>query len=241
MLTIHHATAKKATASEIALCVSEDGESIVATWNKHVIAGDNASQVLAVMIIAKPFLAEYAGIEISIENDTVTIECEGCESAAARVDSFDVLMAEFLDANSEALQAEASDTEDDEDTSDRKVVVAKKYKDEYKARGNPKNCGDWLAQVLEDHCNTKDGFHADTFKALLVANNVPMVGKWAGLPTSGQKGWVGRWRMNGRQKLERQIATEGKMFDEQGSPINVDQDWLMATLNKYPSLDTKVA
>ena len=80
----------------------------------------------------------------------------------------------------------------------------------YKEASGVSHCGDWLAQWLDTHFTGGGDFDWEGFKAMLAENFIDVDhGKWSQLPTSGQAGWQGRYRMNGRQKLGRQVALNG--------------------------------
>ena len=107
-------------------------------------------------------------------------------------------------------------------------VVKRKYHDLYKERGNPRHCGDWLAEEM-DGVFVGDGgvFDLERFNEALKMNGVELLPKTAALPTSGQKGWQGRYRMNARQRLEQVVVKTGKLFlpgDEKH--IEPDMNWL---------------
>ena len=71
-----------------------------------------------------------------------------------------------------------------------------------------------------------------------------MTGKWASLPTSGQKGWIGRYRMNGRQVLEKAVLISGVYKDTTGTAHTPSEEW-MATMTrkheKWLERETKAA
>lgn len=97
-------------------------------------------------------------------------------------------------------------------------VVPESYRARYKESStNGQTCGDWLAEFLTSECHSPDGFVVDEFAQILVTNEVDQSGAWARLPESGQKGWIGRWRMNGRQILEKQVALVGFVRDGRGN------------------------
>lgn len=117
-------------------------------------------------------------------------------------------------------------------------VVAAKYRAEYKARGNPNHCGDWLADLLNGrftHGGTD--FNMERFTEFLVLNGVEMTGKWAALKDSDVRGSAGRYRMNGRQKLELAITKRGTWIDFDGTEYPADMEWLLASAEKHPKLE----
>lgn len=113
-------------------------------------------------------------------------------------------------------------------------VVAETYRVKYAtASTNGQTCGDWLAETLTTWCHGANGFHIESFEAMLAANNVDQSGKWAKLPESGQKGWVGRWRMNGRQALEKAVAWNGTIADPTAVVHEVPEEELAALRAKH--------
>ena len=77
----------------------------------------------------------------------------------------------------------------------------------YKAKGDVSNCGDWLAKTLKEaFLHPKEGFDFDAFVACCTANGLDTSEKWA---INRAPGWQGRFRMNGRQKLEIVVAKQG--------------------------------
>ncbi len=125
------------------------------------------------------------------------------------------------------------------DAEPRKVVPAK-YKQEYKQRGNARNCGDWLAQQLAGKFDTAEGgkFDEPAFTQCLVDNGVSLTGRWAELPESGQAGWVGRYRMNGRQQLEMRICESGYLLLPEGK-VKVPREYLDHLHRLHPKLEVK--
>ncbi len=101
-------------------------------------------------------------------------------------------------------------------------VVPEHYRAQYREMSsNGQTCGDWLAEWLVNETHTLDGFNVEEFTAILSANEVDMTMPWAKLPESGQKGWVGRYRMNGRQTLEKIVALLGVVKDARGGTHEV--------------------
>lgn len=114
-------------------------------------------------------------------------------------------------------------------------IVKDTYRLQYKANSsNGQTCGDWLAEWLTnetfDHVT---GFNVDDFQAVLDHNNVPQDAPWARLKDSDQKGWRGRWRMNGRQALEKAVALAGEIYTTTGARQDVPEDALAALQGKH--------
>lgn len=122
-------------------------------------------------------------------------------------------------------------------------VVPESYRAAYKANEATigQSCGDWLAVWLEGETASLNGFDVDAFQAILDASEVDNNGKWASLPQSGQRGWVGRWRMNGRQQLEKVIARTGFLWDANGKRVEVPEAFLAEMQGKHVAYLNKLA
>lgn len=142
-------------------------------------------------------------------------------------------VAELLDAcEDEGLDPEYTSEEEEPEASGS--VVADEYRRLYKeASSNGQTCGDWLAERLVDDTHGADGFNPEDFTQILSNNGVDLSAKWAKLPYSGQKGWVGRYRMNGRQVLEKVIALRGIYVDGIGTEVTPPLGWLADTRAKH--------
>lgn len=113
-------------------------------------------------------------------------------------------------------------------------VVPEHYRLQYREMSsNGQTCGDWLAEWLVNETHTLDGFNVDEFTGILHANEVDMTMPWAKLPESGQKGWVGRYRMNGRQTLEKLVAYRGWVKDARGGVHVVPENALAILQTKH--------
>jgi len=213
-MNIHHATAKKAEANGVILTV-EAGDVIRAHWveGNRVLIGNDPKQVLADMLVIKMAAIEYPAINI-VAVAIGEFQAQIGEEVVAEAKDAQTTLALALEyAEENDIDPEEGAEEADEER--RNVVVPERYKEEYKARGNANHCGDWLAITLDGKfiVTTEGGpqFDVDGFRRCLAANGVDMTGKWAGLPESGQRGWQGRYRMNGRQKLEIRVAETGEL------------------------------
>ena len=113
-------------------------------------------------------------------------------------------------------------------------VVPEGYRIYYReASSNGQTCGDWLAEFLTGQLHGENGFDVDGFTDLLSENGVDLSGPgWAMLPESGQKGWIGRYRMNGRQQLEKLVALRGTVLAD-GQEYRVPSDELAILQNKH--------
>lgn len=106
-------------------------------------------------------------------------------------------------------------------------VVPEGYRARYREVSSTKqSCGDWLAEQLAIDTRSGGDFLPDDFQAVLDNNSVDQSGRWARLPQSGQKGWIGRWRMNGRQALEKAVVLAGVYYNTTGNEVAPAADWL---------------
>lgn len=138
--------------------------------------------------------AAKLGIRLALEEDG---------TVSAKSGKYACTMATAKEAIIEIEALRAADPE--RAASMRALALAKPN---YKAKGDVNNCGDWLAKLLKDHFLEDEGkkkavFQMDDFIACLKANKVELSGRWV---ENQNPGWQGRFRMNGRQKLERVVA-----------------------------------
>ena len=241
MARIHHATAAKAEKAGIELEVNHDLNVVVAKWGEYEYPHAEAKIALEATMLDRTFRLEYPALRLQMTEEgtflVVHTDEAGEETTIWEDTELPTLafVLEFCENNE--LDPEIGFDEAEEEEKKARVVVADHYKKEYAARGNPNNCGDWLALTLEEQCKTKEGIDIARFTDILNLNGVPMVGKWAELPTSGQRGWQGRYRMNGRQKLEVIVATRGTLFLAEDYKVAADRDWLEAMLAKHPAIN----
>jgi len=113
-------------------------------------------------------------------------------------------------------------------------IVPEEYRAQYRENStNGQTCGDWLAEWLVNQTHTANGFDVEHFSAILHTNKVDMTKPWAGLYHSGQKGWIGRYRMNGRQVLEKLVAMRGKVLGANGKEYSLPADDLAILRRKH--------
>lgn len=140
-------------------------------------------------------------------------------------------LADLLDA-AEQLGLDVDSDEDEQ--KDSGSVVPAHYRAQYReASTNGQTCGDWLAEWLVAETHGIDGFNVEEFTAIANANRLDMSAKWAKLPESGQKGWIGRYRMNGRQALEKEVSLSGFVTDARGTDHAIPADALDALRGKH--------
>lgn len=193
--------------------------------------------------LAAILAAEYPAITLVaiVDEDRVTgwlATAIGEDGEPVILHEADVLpeLADLLEAAEDAgIDPEAMQTADeDEEKTPSGSVVDETYRQRYReASSTGQSCGDWLAEQLANDTLSIDGFRPADFQAVLDFNAIDQTGAWAKLPTSGQKGWVGRWRMNGRQVLEKQIAKTGIYRTVTGATIEPEAGWLASTRAKH--------
>lgn len=262
MTTIHHATQKKADKEGVKLMTTGTGADTLVT----AIAGSNrinhpkAKIALEAAILGRTLDAEYPALRL------VQIDVDAVKQFAVQTgqgnDAQNILgpqsevptLADVLDACSEhGVDPEEGLDEIEAEEEERRIVVAPKYKEAYRERGNPDHCGDWLAGLLDGQFtstgikqdregeNVKaDVFDHEAFLQFLIDNGVDVSGKWTDLPNSGQRGWQGRFRMNGRQKLEPLVALNGEV-KLGGKRIPVPEDELANLRAKHARFIEKQA
>lgn len=113
-------------------------------------------------------------------------------------------------------------------------VVPEEYRAMYREMSsNGQTCGDWLAEFLVLHTHGIDGFNVADFQAIIETNGLDQSRPWAKLPESGQAGWIGRYRMNGRQALEKLVAQRGWVKDASGNQHDLPEADLAILRRKH--------
>ena len=237
-MTIHHATAKKAAALKITLAEIEQHGST------HILATDKASDfsfsqqqpakvVLDNARVWQMLAAEYPYLAIKIDGDKqfcISRNGEEIGRGETMQEAMDYAFEDYADETEEEAAATAK-----EDRSYSFTALAR-AKEAYRERGNVNHCGDWIAKELEGQFlvvdDGKEVFDYDKFADTLVANGVEFTGKWALLPESGSRGWQGRYRMNGRQRLEVCIAKSGVLILK-GQKIKIPTNVLKELRQKH--------
>jgi len=240
MTKIHHATIKRAAQYNISLTATDTGM-FSADNGKIAMINEDPKVALNHAILQQRFGAEYPVVEIAFGSTYVT---QGDEEVTLfyfdehDFDVDDVFVGTLEAAQDEGIDLEGESTDDDGEAKSGGNVVSARYQQLYKERGNPAHCGDWLAKQLEQQfdkvVDSKLSFDWEAFEAMMVANECPMVGKWTKLPESGQKGWVGRYRMNGRLVLEKIVAARGTLILK-GVTIEVPEEELAVLKAKHPT------
>ena len=241
-MTIHHATLKKAEKIGVILTALEATDEVEVHFPalNRKLALPTAKQAMNIGALFVAFGTEYPNYQIR-PSDTE----EGLLAVYGRGDDedwFELVHFSADDEDTNDIYIDALEAAQEHDISlegSQPVwdVVPQKYKERYKAEGHPDNCGDWLAQFLDGKFDTKNEkgvatFDWTKFATFLTENGVDLTGKWAKLPESGQRGWQGRYRMNGRQKLEKAIAANGKLVMN-GDEVKMTKVFLKSLQSKH--------
>lgn len=136
---------------------------------------------------------------------------------------------EAEEPETDEAETDEAETEDEAPRSTRSVV-AERYRAEYRARGNPDHCGDWLARELAELCTTASGFDMGFFRAIEEANGTTNKCKLE-KPSD-----IGRYRMTGRNLLQKAVWTnKGLKMPEHfrgGEFLPAPGEWLEAKAPK---------
>lgn len=126
--------------------------------------------------------------------------------------------------------------EEDEEEAPRASgsVVPETYRQKYReVSSTGRSNGDWLAEQLAIDCLRGDKLNIDDYINILYANGVDLTGKWAMVRFTGAAGWQGRFRMNGRQILEKSVAKSGVYRNHTMQEITPNADWLADMRSKH--------
>lgn len=244
-MTIHHATIKRAAKLGIDLNETPEGI-VVAEYKKgdRQFSHSNVQVALNAVRLSSRFALEYPNILVGGKNTEVTTVTVFHEVDGKTTPLFDFDGREMTDKQCDEYFAKALemaedadlDTGEDDEVRYSGTVVAEKYREMYKERGNENHCGDWLAEYLDGmfqvEVDGKTRFDAEAFADFLADNGVELTGKWAALLGSTQAGWQGRFRMNGRQKLEVAVAIRGTVIHG-NSEVDVPKKALKELRDKH--------
>lgn len=193
------------------------------------------------------FQSEYPALRLEavtgepIDHETYTHSCAGFR-VVATVDGEDTEVLETEKVPSLALVLDTCIEEDidpagdeEEDTGPSGSIVPEAYRQRYKETSSTgRSNGDWLAERLTMDTLNGDGvLMVDDFVHILEQNGVDLNGKWATARFSQTRGWQGRFRMNGRQILEKMVAKSGTYFGHGDTEHTPDAEWLADVRTKH--------
>lgn len=205
----------------------------VTAANIHHARAKKAAALAQMLAAEYPLVAVVAETQIDEEGRETVVawSVEHAETGDLILETEDAAVPTIADIIEAAADAEIDiESVEDEDDEVSGSVVPDEYRKLYReASSTGQSNGDWLAEQLAADTHGVEGFMVEDFAAVLVANSVDQSGAWARLPESGQKGWVGRWRMNGRQAIEKMVALRGVYMDPHGNEHQPDPKWLSDT------------
>lgn len=103
---------------------------------------------------------------------------------------------EEAEDSADPSEQEENGEEDGEDKPELSVVKGK-YRAEYKARGNARNCGDWFARLSDGFLLPKKKLDIDAWKQISELNELgDQWDKWTSPEKQMRNGWQGRARMS---------------------------------------------
>lgn len=120
-------------------------------------------------------------------------------------------------------------------------VVSDRYRALYAEKGHPTHCGDWLANLLNNMCQSKAGTDLDRFEAICQANGVD-TSKY----NRTTKGWQGRLRMTGRNLLAKRVyLNDGILLTPfewaEQKQFKAPAEWMAEQKYKMPVAQQKAA
>ena len=142
-------------------------------------------------------------------------------------------LADVLDA---CAAADIDLTEDEEEEPEsRSSVVPPKYREIYRGVSSTgQSNGDWLAERLTADTTCADGkMNLNKLLAVFEANGVDLNATWALARFTESLGWRGRFRMSGRNVLEKIVARDGVYFDGTGAKVTPHAGWMEAMAEKH--------
>jgi len=161
----------------------------------------NKAEAKQIAAIVSSHADKIVSVEYDAENGVWTVafvdgldcECEG--------EDLEQVLADAVDMAAEALASMGVEGSLDEEVV--KTIVPHKYRNEYKARGDARSCGDWLALTMRDLLNggsKKSPVDLEKTYALARANGCDK--EWAHLNP-------GQQRMNAGNAIRRAVKANG--------------------------------
>jgi hypothetical protein len=225
-IRIHHT--QKAQAQKLGVILTAEGDLVKATWPEYnqEVMGKTASAALESMREIMETVRNAAANDeedLPEDNEPEQPESDGIERNAAGIPldggqahkegftASDCPYTSETDDEEEYAEYERWNTEfdehADEEEEDKGSVVAEKYRAKYAEMGHPTHCGDDLATLLNNLCQTKNETDLGRFEAICNANGVDL-SKY----NRTTNGWQGRLRMTGRNLLARKVYEAGGLL-----------------------------
>ena len=214
---MHKGTLKKAQKLGVKMTENTKDQTVTVSWKKYrFVLPFTATAALNEMadVIKFASKSEYRSLHITLEDRDFVIKTKDDQEL-----SKGSTVREAITNLPDVDYGDVADAEDDAEREWPSLSALQAAKPVYKERGDINNCGDWLANQLKDAFLTTQmtdegkiqSFDIDGFTGCLTANGVPIKEGRSFLPFARRKtrGWQGRYRMNGRQKLEVMVAEKG--------------------------------
>ena len=205
-------------------------------YNKR-ITNENAKVALNLVLLWARFGSEYK-VEVEHNDEGTFVIASDAEEVLVDFDAsdfdIDTVFAEALDM---ALELDI----DIEYLNDR-VVVPHAYRERYRAAGDPDSNGDpiavWAKGLFTEEVEGKPTFNVHAFDMMLQENGVELTGPWQDMKDTKQRGWQGRYRMNGGQKLRVAIGRNGKLV-HLGETVKLPKAYLADLVAKHAKKEKK--
>lgn len=237
-MRIHHATTTKA--AKFGVILTESGEDAYnASWPKlaRSITCGSAKLALEAMLLEQRFGEEYPKLRVLCTTDQIWVfhtEAEGDDALVGSTwDDYnqDDMFVEALEAVEDLGLVEDEDDEEEVVS----TVVPALYKRLYRERGNPDNCSDWLADVLQDHTGTtnekgKRVTDIDAMQAIANANGIDR--DWPHL-NNGQRA------MNWRNMLRKRVCEANVLHLGGDESLVPPADWVATVSKRYKQVAKK--
>lgn len=174
--------------------------------------------------LATMLAAEYPNavlVPVLDEDEEAVVAWEITTAAGDTVTEFAKVpdLADVLEAY-EVEGIDPTEGEEEEEEKGSSSVVDEMYRRQYReVSSNGQTCGDWLAEWLVGQTHYEGKLRIADLEHLFSVNGVDLTAKWAMAKVAGSPGWQGRYRMNGRQVLEKIVAKRGTVIDANGEAV----------------------
>lgn len=167
----------------------------------------NKAEAKQIAIYLNTYPAMLADVQYDADaGEWQVVFAEGIELEAHTGEELEATVIEALELAQDALTAQGEDGEGEDDEADEgavKTIVPHKYRNEYKARGDARSCGDWLALTLRDLLNGgSKKAPVDLVKTYALARANGCDKEWPHL-NNGQQ------RMNAGNAIRRAVKAQG--------------------------------
>lgn len=165
----------------------------------------NKAEIKQINAVVNSHPDKIVAVEFNAEAQEWTVEFADGLDCECSGDDLEQVLADAVDMAAEALaaQGEEESLDDEDGEAVVKTIVPHKYRNEYKARGDARSCGDWLAIAMRNLLNggsKKNPVDIEATYALARANGCDK--EWRHLNP-------GQQRMNAGNAIRRQVKLVG--------------------------------